>query len=172
MQLFWKKGYAATSVDDLLTALNLSRSSLYDTFTDKRTLFLEALRFYSERVLGRVDQALGAAESGRAGIRAIFDEMAAGVGSEAGAMGCFMVNSIAELVPYDAEVSTIAAAYNQTFQRLLAEALARDAVHSRSPEELAAYVFNTIQGMRILIKSGATRDQIDAICAITLDSLQ
>ena len=52
MRLFWRKGYAATSVEDLTETLHLSRSSLYDTFGDKRTLFLEALKFYSERVIG------------------------------------------------------------------------------------------------------------------------
>ena len=51
MRLFWRKGYAATSVEDLIATLQLSRSSLYDTFGDKRTLFLEALKLYSERVI-------------------------------------------------------------------------------------------------------------------------
>jgi len=48
LQLFWRKGYSATSVEDLSSALHLSRSSLYATFGDKRTLFLAALRLYIE----------------------------------------------------------------------------------------------------------------------------
>src|SRR5690242_13503447 len=53
LQLFWRQGYSATSVEDLSRTLHLSRSSLYATFGDKHSLFLEALKLYSERVLQR-----------------------------------------------------------------------------------------------------------------------
>ncbi len=99
MRLFWRKGYAGTSVEDLIGTLNLSRSSLYDTFGDKRTLFLEALKFYSERVISGTAQTLNKSSSPIAGIQTLFDELIGGVGSDTGALGCFMVNSVAELVP-------------------------------------------------------------------------
>ena len=177
MQLFWRKGYSATSIEDLVDALHLSRSSLYDTFGDKQTLFLDALKLYSKGVLGRVTAKLRDALSPIAGINAIFDELAASAESASGAMGCFMVNSIAELVPYDSNVTAIAAGYNCTFQQLLTEALVRASAaeldHSNQPpEQLAAYLFNAIQGIRVLIKSGASREQIQAISAITLASLK
>lgn len=173
LHLFWRKGYAATSVEDLVEGLNLSRSSLYDTFGDKRTLFLEALRHYSTYVLNTVVQTLNEATSPIAAIQAIFDGLAAGAGSDSGAMGCFMVNSIAELAPFDPDVNEIATTYNAAFQRLLTEALTQDGVTKKHPPEaLAAYVFNTIQGMRVLIKSGASKEQAQAIGAITLQNLQ
>ena len=177
MQLFWRKGYAATSVEDLVETLHLSRSSLYDTFGDKRTLFLDALKLYSKGVLSRIARTLHESPSPIVGIRALFDELTASADSESGAMGCFMVNSVAELVPYDSDVTEIAAAYADTFQRLLTEALTQAALQGtvtgkQTPEQLAAYMFNTIQGLRILIKSGATREQVQAISTITLDSLQ
>src|SRR5439155_13835225 len=102
--LFWRKGYTATSVEDLVAALHLSRSSFYATFGDKRSLFLEALRLYSQRVLSRTARTLNEAASPLAGFQTLFDELTAGISSEAGARGCFMVNSIAELVPYDPDV--------------------------------------------------------------------
>jgi TetR/AcrR family transcriptional regulator, transcriptional repressor for nem operon len=177
LQLFWRKGYMATSLQDLVETLHLSRSSLYDTFGDKRTLFLEALKLYSERVISRMARTLNESPSVRAGIQTLFDELTAGVGSQSGAMGCFMVNSVAELVPYDPDVTEIAAAYSDALQRLLTEALTQAALQGtvaskQAPEQLAAYVFNAMQGIRILIKSGATREQAQAIGAITLDSLQ
>src|SRR6267142_1909851 len=43
MSVFWRKGYAATSTDDLLRAMNIGRQSMYDTFGDKHRLYLEAL---------------------------------------------------------------------------------------------------------------------------------
>ncbi|UUZ81262.1 TetR/AcrR family transcriptional regulator [Paenibacillus sp. P26] len=48
MLVFWEKGYEAASIPDLLKAMGLSRSSLYETFTDKETLYLEALQHYKQ----------------------------------------------------------------------------------------------------------------------------
>ncbi|MEO8607293.1 MAG: TetR/AcrR family transcriptional regulator [Chloroflexota bacterium] len=177
MRLFWRKGYAATSVEDLTETLGLSRSSLYDTFGDKRKLFLEALKLYSERVISHAEQTLNEATSVITAVQTLFDEFIAGVGSEAGAMGCFMVNSITELVPYDPDVTAMAAAYTNALERLLTETLTRAAAQGvvtqeQTPDQLAAYVFNMIQGMRVIIKSGATREQAQAVAAITLRSLQ
>ncbi|HEX2619327.1 MAG TPA: TetR/AcrR family transcriptional regulator [Phototrophicaceae bacterium] len=177
MRLFWRKGYAATSIEDLVDTLHLSRSSLYDTFGDKRKLFLEALRFYSQEVLGNLTQALTEADSPVTGIHSIFDQLTAGVDHVSGEMGCFMVNSIAELAPHDPEVTEIASAYATTFQKLLTEALTQGALQGlvtkrQTPEQLAAYIFNVIQGMRVVIKAGATLEQVQAVSAITLNSLQ
>lgn len=177
MRLFWRKGYAATSVDDLIQALHLSRSSLYDTFGDKRTLFLEALKLYSERVLSATAQTLSESSTPMAGVQEVFEDLIASVGSESGALGCFMVNSVAELVPYDSEVTEIATRYadslQQLFTALLTEARSQNLVSKkRTPEQFASYIFNTIQGLRVLIKSNATREQVQAISDITLKSLQ
>jgi len=171
LQLFWRQGYHATSVEDLVDALHLSRSSLYDTFGDKRRLFLEALTLYSQRVISRTARTLGEAPTPAAGVQALFDEFAAGVGVDSGARGCFMVNSVAELAPYDTEVTRLAAAYNAAMQRLLSDALAGPAASRQTAEALAVYVFNAMQGVRVLIKAGATREQVQAIAALTLASL-
>ena len=177
MRLFWRKGYAATSVQDLIETLHLSRSSLYDTFGDKRTLFIEALKLYSERVISSTARTLNESPSPIAGIQKVFDDLVAGAGSETGALGCFMVNSVAELVPYDPDVTKIATMYADALQRLFTTVLTQARskgmlTKKQTPEQLAAYVFNMIQGMRILIKSGATKEQVQAISAITLQSLK
>jgi len=177
MRLFWRKGYAGTSVEDLTGTLNLSRSSVYDTFGDKRSLFLEALKFYSERVLDATARTLNEAPSPIDGIQKVFDDLIAGVGSEKGALGCFMVNSVAELVPYDPDVTEIATTYSESIQKLFVAALTQAKsqhmlTEKQTPQQLAAYVFNMVQGIRILIKSGTSKKQIQAISAMTLQSLQ
>ena len=48
MSVFWRKGYAATSTDDLLRAMKIGRQSMHDTFGDKRRLYVEALKRYSK----------------------------------------------------------------------------------------------------------------------------
>jgi len=154
-------------------ALHLNRSSLYATFGDKHALFLEALRLYSERVVSRTADTLDRAPTPLAGVQALFDELAASAETPAGSLGCFVVNSVAELVPYDAAVSEIAAGYNAAMQRLLAAAVAGSpAAERQPPEQLAAYLFNAVQGLRVVIKSGASRAQAQAIAALTLAQLR
>jgi hypothetical protein len=88
-----------------------------------------------------------------------------------------MVNSVAELVPYDPDVTKLAEEFADGLQQLLKTALTEASVQKlvtikQTPEEFAAYVYNTIQGMRVLIKVGATREQMQSISDITLKSLQ
>ena len=175
--LFWRKGYAATSIEDLTETLHLSRSSLYDTFGNKRTLFLEALKYYSERVISDIEQTLTKSHSPITGIQAIFEDLIDGIGQERGSLGCFMVNSITELVPYDPDVTKLATEYADSIQQLL-QAVLKEAstqnlvTEKQTSEQLAGYMYNTIQGMRVLIKAGAAREQMQAISDITLKSLQ
>jgi AcrR family transcriptional regulator len=49
LEVFWQKGYAATSTSDLLDAMQIGRQSMYDAFGDKRSLYLEALQRHNER---------------------------------------------------------------------------------------------------------------------------
>jgi TetR/AcrR family transcriptional repressor of nem operon len=49
MLVFWRNGYRATSIQDLVEATGVNRGSLYPTFGDKRGLFLAVLEHYSER---------------------------------------------------------------------------------------------------------------------------
>ncbi|AGI68668.1 TetR family transcriptional regulator [Octadecabacter antarcticus 307] len=49
MRVFWRKGFDATSIDDLTDATGLGRGSLYGAFTDKETLFLTVLERYLEK---------------------------------------------------------------------------------------------------------------------------
>ncbi len=101
MRVFWRKGYDATSVADLVDAMSINRFSLYNTFGDKHALFVQALEHYSERV---VTTMLGGVEAARASLpelRAYFDRLVAEVCTDSGKIGCLMANSAAELGPVD-----------------------------------------------------------------------
>src|SRR5258708_36524729 len=71
MPLFSSKGYAATSTDDPPQAMKIGRQSMYDTFGDKRRLYVEALeRYQLESVAGHIKR-LRSIESPLAGIEAL-----------------------------------------------------------------------------------------------------
>lgn len=176
MHLFWQRGYAATSIDDLVQALGLSRSSIYDTFGDKRQLFLNALNRYREIIVKRFSNRLDKSDSVAALLNAVFDELIEAADSESGKMGCFMVNSVAELAPYDDDVTKIAYHYNTEMIDLITLAVQKgQQVHEFSaahdPAPLALFLFNNMQGMRLLIKSRQEKDMLLGIKNVCLAAL-
>src|SRR5260370_22128135 len=69
--VFWAKGYASTSTDDLLTAMGIGRQSLYNAFQDKRALYLETLERYQRTTTAGHLQRLNSAASPIAGDQAL-----------------------------------------------------------------------------------------------------
>ena len=72
MLVFWKKSYEAASIPDLLEAMDLSRSSLYETFGDKQTLYIEAINWYKKWKQAKRDILVNAT-SAKSGIRQYFE---------------------------------------------------------------------------------------------------
>ena len=92
MLVFWEKGYDATSIPDLLEAMELSRSSLYETFTDKQTLYVEAIHHYKK--IGRNKRNLLVnAPSAKVGIRQYFDQHITSAFDDDLPKGCFITNA-------------------------------------------------------------------------------
>ena len=110
MQAFWARGYEATSMQDLVDCMGINRGSLYATFGDKRSLFIQALRRYDARHREAWVAALAAAKSPRESILAAFDGAIAAVLDQGSRDGCLLVNTALELSPHDEEISKIVAA--------------------------------------------------------------
>ena len=54
MATFWRYGYEGTSVQTLVENMGINRGSIYDTFGDKRSLFLAAIQHYNEAVVKKL----------------------------------------------------------------------------------------------------------------------
>lgn len=91
--LFWRRGFAATSMRDLTQATGLGAAALYHRFGDKNGLFLAALRRYAERGLSLRLTRLGRMRGGRRAIAAFFDELIATAKSDCERRGCLLVNT-------------------------------------------------------------------------------
>jgi TetR/AcrR family transcriptional repressor of nem operon len=105
MELFWTKGYEATSVSDLSGALSLHPGSLYRTFGDKHTLFLRALARYRDSQARALAPTLLAGGPVLPRIRAVlvgFIELAA---EQEKPRGCLAANTVGELLPGDNDVA-------------------------------------------------------------------
>lgn len=106
MLVFWEKGYEATSIPDLLNAMGISRSSLYNTFGDKRALFLEALKFY-QKLMDSRQEILNHAVNVKEGIAEYFNKRIESAYSTEHPKGCMTTNTSVELSTPDEQLKEI-----------------------------------------------------------------
>ena len=104
MRVFWARGYEATSISDLVEALGINRFSLYESFGDKRGLFLAALERYGERVFARSLLELEGDELGLAAIERYFAGMIRWAQGPMVKQGCLLINTAAEQAGHDRTV--------------------------------------------------------------------
>jgi TetR/AcrR family transcriptional regulator, transcriptional repressor for nem operon len=159
-ELFWRRGYHATSVRDLGDALKLTPSSLYRTFTDKRTLFLRALDHYRATESTQARQRLDAADRP---VREVLREWMLWLVTCAAdgtcGRGCFVVNTATELGTTDEKVrQRTEAAFEVTRQALRAALLeGRDRGELSADLDIDASVellFTAVLGLRVRERAG------------------
>jgi TetR/AcrR family transcriptional repressor of nem operon len=156
--LFWRKGYQASSLADLLQVMEISRSSLYAAFGDKRRLFLECLELFAQRTKDILQQARVDQPPVEA-LRSFFEFSSVGPrGSKAG-WGCLLVNTVLETAGVDDELSTRAGDLLAGMQAAFEDCL-RDA--GCSPDraaELAAFLMLVNEGIRVSCRYRLSRRQ-------------
>nr|MEA2798834.1 TetR/AcrR family transcriptional regulator, transcriptional repressor for nem operon [Phenylobacterium sp.] len=159
---FRAKGYAGTSLQDLMDATGLGKGSLYAAFGDKRGLYLRVLDRYAEESVTGVRVALEGAEPGLVALRAYLLDMAHG--STTGP-SCLLASSTAELAGTDADVS---ARVCQTFGGLEASFVAAvrraqadgDIDPAADAEALGAMLLAVARGLEALGHGGTTEDHL------------
>lgn len=158
--LFWRRGYSATSVRDLGDELKLTPSSLYRTFTDKHTLFLRALDNYRATESAEAEQRLGA--DGRPIRHVLRDWMLWLVtcpnDGEPG-RGCFVVNTATELGTTDNEVRQRTEAAFEVTRQALRSLLIEGRDRGELPADLhlddaVELLFTTVLGLRVRERAG------------------
>ena len=176
VQLFWEQGYRATSVQDLVTATGLNRSSLYHHFGGKDDLFAAALQHY---VTHYSAERLAALQRGsvREAFRAYFDDLvsfSSGVGK---GLGCLLTNTAAEVAPHDARTrATLADRFADTrnvFEALLNRGQAEGEVGvDKDTKALANFFLGTVQGVRVLARAGADAATLRDVAATAVSVLE
>ena len=120
IDLFWEKGYEATSLDDLLLRMDLNKGSLYHFFGSKKELFYRALDLFGERSSKAIEQKIRNAKNPVEGIKKFFLELASAENHQH-LKGCFMGNSIAELSSVDNHLKDKAIANLKTLEDLFCQ---------------------------------------------------
>ncbi len=93
--LFWEKGFEATSMNEMVTRANLNKHSLYSEFGDKEKLFIECIDHYISKDIRVLSDILTKKPLGLSNIEAFFDNRVNYAASE-DCKGCFIVNSVTE----------------------------------------------------------------------------
>lgn len=170
---FWDKGYAATSLDELMFATGLGKGSLYGAFGDKRRLFLRALEDYNERVLGSMRSVL--LEGTGSPWQRLEGFMLTTI-VEQGLRGCLMANSVSELTNQDPEMLTRSRAFYAAQEDVLAQCLGRaqedgEIAAGVDPREQARLLLATAQGIRFLQQTGMAHAEVLQIARSALNAV-
>lgn len=175
MELFWRKGYEAASMRELLDAMGIGRGSFYDTFGDKHSLFLSALDRFQEVRASWIEEALRG--EGLGGIEEVFHRSLNGLYQYRPPRGCLLANSAVELAPHDPEVAARISAYiwrtEGAFQAALERARDGGEIPSGSdPRALSRFLVNTLHGLRVLARAGADRGTLEDTVRVALGALR
>ena len=176
MNLFWHKGYNGTSMQDLVDGLGISRSSMYDTFGDKHTLFIRALENYKKIATNEMKTLVDNASSAKETIRRMFEYIIAELLSDKQHKGCFLVNAGVEMAPHDAEVNKMLCENDRQLEHYFNEAIKKgqnsgEISNEQSSHALAQFILNTIKGMRVTAKSAADKKVFKDIVEVTMKVL-
>lgn len=177
LNLFWKKGYHATSAQDLVDSLGINRSSLYNTYTDKRTLFIKSLKRYQQQRTGLMISTLQQSQHIGETIKQIFNNIIDEDMADSMKKGCFMVNTAVELSMQDIEINDIVNANNQSVEDALVAAIEKGRqsgqfLNPLSSRAIAQFIFATISALRVTSRSGAGRQVMQNIADVALYSLK
>lgn len=151
---FWLKGYNGTSMQDLVDATGLNRSSIYNSFGSKMELYQQSLKKYQSDSLGIFDKAINRERNAIETIGLIFLYLMEDIKGDTQQKGCMIVNCITEMGNQDAQLHGLLEA-NQTrlvefFEELVVIGQEDGSIQKDEKSSLLAhYLVSAFQGFRI-----------------------
>lgn len=176
MAVFWKQGYAGTSLGDLEAATKLGRQSLYGAFGDKRALFTQVVERYFDVVLQRhIIDVLDAPGSGRANVEKVIKAWE-GAAASPEFNGCLVGNSSSEMGLHDPEMADLLRRKLELLEAAFHRALVRaqksgEIGATADPRALARSFLVTAQGLSIVCRVNRDRAFVRAVARDALARL-
>jgi TetR/AcrR family transcriptional repressor of nem operon len=165
---FARRGLEATSIRDLASEMGLNCQSLYNTFGDKRALFIRALERYAVRFLHERIQRLERLPSAKAAVHAYLGEVIERSLADPDRRGCLIINSALEVPPADAELRATIAGYLGDIERFFLGRLecaqaAGEIPADLSPPDTARLLFGVLLGLRVAARIRPERALLEDI---------
>ncbi|MGE7694211.1 TetR/AcrR family transcriptional regulator [Lysinibacillus sp. NPDC094177] len=177
MQLFWEKGYEATSLSDLTARMGIQRPSIYSTFGDKKELFEAALRRYTTSRAADIRSRLQSHTSVKQAFAIFFEEVIAAEYTKDLSNGCFCINTMVELAPHDERFEILTREHQLYLAVIFQETIERGIQSGELEEEtdaksLAQALIVALIGLTVMMKSQPQKSFIDNAIATTLTLLK
>jgi len=164
MDIFWAKGFAATSMQDLVNGMGINRASMYQTYGNKHKLYIAAIEQYIDDTLLFIKQELEDPDKPLLKLQNLLEQFV--IGSFKNNMnGCLVNNAAVELGPYDKDIAKKAryfwSQFETTFASVLKQAASKGEISSKVDSEQFAVLINaTLQGLMVKTKSNTSRKQL------------
>ncbi|MEV6558664.1 TetR/AcrR family transcriptional regulator [Nocardia sp. NPDC051756] len=165
MELFWRQGYEATSMQDLVDHLKLGRGSIYGAFGGKRELYLKAVERYVDDTRADLLAQLSGPGSALDAVRAMVRWYAESSLADEQRKGCLMTNTAVEL-PADEGARRLVISSLETMETVFTSALLRARAEGelsvqRDPVVLARFLVTLLQGVRVVGKTPVRQRFLD-----------
>ncbi len=172
MDVFWRLGYENASLGALLHEMGIAKQSLYDTFGDKRALYLKALAHYRNETNGSMRRLFSSAPTVKDG----FSQLLFGLSRESRAQharGCLLLSANMERAAGDAVVTDFLRSNQAEVESIFTQALRRaqaggELSSAQDPAALARFFVATIQGMRAMARLKSDRRALEQVARVAL----
>jgi len=165
IEVFWKKGFAATSLDDIAAATGMNRPSLYAAFGNKHALYLQALTHYQQRSAAEMREIFARNDPLRVTLMGIYDAALTLFFSGGRGRGCFSIGTATTEAADDPEVRAMLAESTRRVDaafehRIRAAQQAGDISAHIDPAALAGLASATLHTLAIRARAGVPRTEL------------
>jgi TetR/AcrR family transcriptional regulator, transcriptional repressor for nem operon len=172
-ETFWKKGFNATSMNDLLEAMDISRQSLYDTFGNKNELFTTCIESYQKEAFANTCSSLVYNKPIREVFESFYNGLVQSIVSDDQNKSCFILNSLMETLPADVLVDGL---IKDNYQQLAAKikeilAIAQNVEKLQFKFDLdtmAHHIIMTIHGIKVMGKINKNETYLKSLVATSM----
>ncbi|WP_324027037.1 TetR/AcrR family transcriptional regulator [Maribacter sp. BPC-D8] len=177
INLFQKKGYNGTSMQDIVETTKLGRSSIYNSFDSKQGLFEEVLKSYGARYNKLITKAIDCSSNAFEAIHNIFGVHINVIVNDKTHSGCLWVNTKAELWNTDKYMTEVLKKSQKDFLNLFVNLVElgqkEKTINSNSnAESYALYLITAIHGLRLTGKSHQNRKELEELTSLSLKCLE
>jgi TetR/AcrR family transcriptional repressor of nem operon len=165
MNLFWKQGYSATCVRDLVSHLGINRASLYDTFGDKEQLFKKSFELYRKTSMEGLALFFQSQPNVRDGFSKLFNIAIEEAILDKDRKGCFVVNITTELIPNDESLLKVLESNKQDIENLFYEYLKKgkekgQLKDSKDLKSISSLFYTLYSGIKVVSKIETNKKEL------------
>lgn len=177
MEVFWEKGFESASLQDLIEAMDLSKSSFYQAFKSKHALYSETLGHYTDCLVADLSRSLESSSSALSFLESTFSDVAEQAPLKASQRGCFLMNTASEFAQKDDEIALLTKSGLKRIEAVFARAIEKgqgDGEISRvkPAKSLANFLICSMSGLKTMSKAGVDQAILKDVVKTIIASLK